>query len=148
MLPTSDPAEQTTPHQGQQLPISARAELGGEEILLEVAETPMQQAMGLMFRPALPDDRGMLFPVSPPRRVSFWMMNVPVPLDMVFVYQGRIQGIEASAPPCTAEPCPTYGPGNQLVDHVIELRGGRAAELGLSVGDPVTITRLEASAAP
>ncbi|MBD0335386.1 MAG: DUF192 domain-containing protein [Cyanobacteria bacterium Co-bin13] len=142
MMPTPDPAVQTNQPQGQQLPISARAELGGQEILLEVAETPEQQAMGLMYRPALPDDRGMLFPMSRPRPVSFWMMNVPVPLDMVFVYQGRIRGIAASAPPCTAAPCPTYGPGNQLIDHVIELRGGRAAELGLAVGDPVTINRL------
>ncbi|MBD2259106.1 DUF192 domain-containing protein [Pseudanabaena sp. FACHB-2040] len=142
MMPTSDPEVQANQSQGQQLPISAKAELGGQEILLEVAETPEQQAMGLMYRPALADDRGMLFPMTRPRPVSFWMMNVPVPLDMVFVYQGRIRGIAASAPPCTASPCPTYGPGNQLVDHVIELRGGRAAELGLAVGDPVAITRL------
>ncbi|HEY9735178.1 MAG TPA: DUF192 domain-containing protein, partial [Trichocoleus sp.] len=59
--------------QGQQLPITAKADLAGEEILLEVAETPEQQAMGLMFRPALPDDRGMLFPMAFPRPVSFWM---------------------------------------------------------------------------
>lgn len=134
--------------QGQQLPITAKADLAGEEILLEVAETPEQQAMGLMFRPALPDDRGMLFPMAFPRPVSFWMMNVPVPLDMVFIYRGTVQGIAANVPPCRATPCPTYGPGNQIVDHVIELRGGRAAELGLGVGDTVTITRLEEPITP
>ena len=40
-------------------------------------------------------------------------------------------------------PCPTYGPDNQLIDHVIELRAGRAAELGLAVGDTVEIIPLE-----
>lgn len=147
------PVTETTPapsaspdpdHQGpgQRLPISAVTILGGEEIFLEVAATPEQQALGLMYRDALPDDRGMVFPMQFPRRVSFWMKNVPVPLDMVFVYEGTIQAIASEVPPCTADPCPTYGPGDQLVDHVIELRAGRAIELGLAVGDPVEITRL------
>ncbi|MFH7242112.1 MAG: DUF192 domain-containing protein [Spirulina sp.] len=128
---------------GQQLPITAKTVLGGEDIFLEVAETPAQQALGLMYRDALPDDRGMLFPMNRPRPVRFWMMNVPVALDMVFVYQGTIQYIAAEVPPCPAAPCPTYGPDSQLVDHVIELRAGRAEELGLQVGDGVEILPLE-----
>jgi uncharacterized membrane protein (UPF0127 family) len=137
--------ETVSDHQGpgQHLPISAVTILGGEEIFLEVAATPEQQALGLMYRDALPDDRGMVFPMQFPRRVNFWMKNVPVPLDMVFVYDGTIQAIASDVPPCTADPCPTYGPGDQLVDHVIELRAGRAAELGLAVGDVVEITRLD-----
>lgn len=126
---------------GQQLAVTAVTTLGGEEIFLEVAATPQQQALGLMYRDALPSDRGMLFPMGRSRPVSFWMKNVPVALDMVFVHQGQIVGL-IEAPPCTADPCPTYGPGNQLVDQVIELRAGRAAELGLAVGDEVVIREL------
>lgn len=128
---------------GQQLPITAVADIGGHQILLEVAITPQQQALGLMYRDPLPDDRGMLFPLGRPRPVSFWMKNVPVALDMVFVYQGTIQAIIAEVPPCSAEPCPTYGPDRQVIDQVIELRSGRAAELGLEVGDAVVISALE-----
>lgn len=134
-VPMADP-------RGQQLAVTAVTTLGGEDIFLEVANTPQQQAMGLMYRDALPNDRGMLFPMGRPRPVSFWMKNVPVPLDMVFVYQGKIQAIAAEAPPCTADPCPTYGPGGQLIDQVIELRAGRAAELGLAPGDEVVIRDL------
>jgi uncharacterized protein len=136
-------ATDTTTNLGQQLPITAKTILGGEEIFLEVAETPAQQAMGLMYRDALPDDRGMVFPMNRPRPVRFWMMNVPVALDMLFVYQGQIQYIAAEVPPCPVDPCPTYGPDNQLIDYVIELRAGRAAELGLAVGDTVEIIPLE-----
>jgi len=134
-----------TPSQslGQQLPVTAVAELGGQRIGLEVALTPEQQALGLMYRSALAPDRGMLFPISPPRPVSFWMKNVPVPLDMVFIYQGRIQALASQAPPCVANPCPTYGPQGQLVDQVIELAAGRAAELGLQVGDGVAVRPLD-----
>lgn len=124
---------------GQKLPISARAIFpNGSQIDLEVAQTPQQQAMGLMYRPALPKNQGMLFQFSSPQAVSFWMKNVPVPLDMVFLRRGVVQKIISAVPPCTTDPCPTYGPRTQI-DQVIELRSGRAAELGLKEGDRVKI---------
>ncbi len=94
---------------GQKLPITAQATVpNGSKIDLEVAQTPEQQQMGLMHRPALPDDRGMLFTFSQPQPVSFWMKNVPVPLDMVFLNKGVVKYIQAAAPPCSIEPCTTY----------------------------------------
>lgn len=128
---------------GQNLPVSATVQMNHHVIQLEVARTPEQQSLGLMFRPELPDNRGMLFPFDPPRPVQFWMKNVPVGLDMVFLYQGRVKAI-ASAPPCKTEPCPTYGPATPI-DSVIELRAGRTAELGLQVGDRVTLRFLSTS---
>jgi len=124
--------------QGQQLPVTAQVRLGRESIKLEVARTPQQQAMGLMYRDKLAPNRGMLFPLDPPRRPSFWMKNVEIPLDMIFVKDGTIRAIAQEVPPCQTSPCPTYGP-DTLIDHVIELQGGRAKELGLKVGDSVSI---------
>lgn len=120
------------------LPISAEATIAGEIVELEVARTPAQQALGLMFRPALPDNRGMLFPFDPPRPVGFWMKNVPVSLDMIFLLEGEVTAIAANVPPCTHEPCPSYGPATPI-DLVLELRAGRAAQLGLQVGDRISI---------
>ncbi len=125
---------------GQTLPITATTQLGGKTFQLEVAQTPEQQSMGLMYRPVLPDDRGMLFPMDPPRPVTFWMRNVPVALDMVFIHQGKIIAIASKVPPCATASCPTYGPQG-LVDQVLELRAGRAEELGLKSGDPLVITK-------
>ncbi len=127
---------------GQLLPITATTELKGQRFELEVAQTREQQALGLMFRSELPDNRGMLFPFASPRRTSFWMKDVPVPLDMVFLLNGKVVAIEAEVPGCAAEPCPTYGPDNQIVDQVLELRSGRAAEIGLQPGDTAIITPL------
>lgn len=126
---------------GQLLPISAQVKIADQVIQLEVAQTPDQQAMGLMYRASLADDRGMLFSFNPARRVGFWMKNVVIPLDMVFLHKGQVAAIEPSAPPCAAEPCPIYGP-NAPVDQVIELRGGRAAALGLKAGDRLQIQPL------
>lgn len=136
---TSSPSSTSEQVQlGQSLPISAQVMLGEEMIDLEVATTAREQAIGLMFRPEIPDNRGMLFPFEPPRPVNFWMRNVQVPLDMVFLRQGEIVAIAHSVPPCTTTNCPTYGPDTP-VDSVMELRGGRADELSLAEGDTIDI---------
>ena len=126
---------------GQLLPIEAKAMMGSEEIELEVTRTPQQQQLGLMYRDraSLPDNRGMLFSFEEPKIARFWMKNVVISLDMVFLLDGKIQAIEADVPPCNTLACPTYGPEDLLVNQVIELRGGRAAELGLQPGDTIEL---------
>lgn len=143
---------------GQHLPVSAQAIINQQTVIeLEVAQTPEQQAKGLMFREALPDNRGMLFLFTEARLSSFWMYQVPVALDMVFLKQveesGQTQNstrkvveITDSAPPCKVEPkeCPLYGP-DTFVDGVIELRAGRAKELGLTKGNLIEIKFLDSA---
>lgn len=138
---------QPQPDRAQFLPVSAQAEIAEVQMQFEVARTPQQQAKGLMFRPALPADRGMLFVFETSRPVGFWMRNVPVALDMVFMQDGEVKFIASEVPPCTTPLCPTYGP-NTPVNQVLELRGGRAAELGLAVGDRIDITFLESEDNP
>jgi len=121
---------------GQLLPISVNTIVGAGAIGLEVAQTPQEQAIGLMFRTELPDDRGMLFPIAPPRNVRFWMRNVQIELDMIFLREGIVQAIIPNVPPCFSDTCPSYGP-DFPVDGVIELKGGRAAQLGLKIGDRI-----------
>ena len=142
-VPEIQSMTQKSRNEGQMLPITARASISETIIDLEVAKTPAQQSMGLMFRDALPDNRGMYFPLGQSRIARFWMNNVPVALDMVFLQGERVVAI-ATAPPCTTEPenCPLYGP-DEVVDGVIELRAGRAKELGLSVGDTIEIRYLD-----
>lgn len=128
---------------GQILPVSVNTVLGDRALAeplrrigLEVAQTPEEQAIGLMFRTELPDDRGMLFPIAPARNVRFWMRNVQIELDMIFLREGIVQAIIPKVPPCLSDTCPSYGP-DVPVDGVIELKGGRAAQLGLKVGDRI-----------
>jgi uncharacterized protein len=133
---------------GQQLPISSVAILpNGTKIQLEVAKTQEQQSMGLMYRPALPNNRGMLFPFPSAQPVSFWMKNVPVALDMVFMRQGVVQAVIPKVPPCKKDPCPTYGP-RTTIDTVIELRSGHAAEISIKKGDKIQIQPLDTKKTP
>jgi uncharacterized protein len=146
--PSSPPAQAPTPTAlatpNQSLPITAKATFKDQVIQLEVAQTPEQQEIGLMNRPPLPDDRGMLFPFEPPRPVAFWMKNTPSPLDIIFLLNGEVKAIAANAPYCASDPCPTYS-SNATVNQVIELRAGRAEELGIKVGDRLTIESIGTS---
>ncbi len=127
---------------GKILPIGAQAIIGSEVIELEVANTEQQQGLGLMFRKSLPANRGMLFAFDQPQDTRFWMKNVEISLDIIFLKDGIIQAIATNVPPCKSSPCPTYG-AQTPIDQVIELRGERAAELGLKVGDRIIVEFLD-----
>lgn len=123
----------------QSLPIQAKFTADGEVVMLEVARTPEQQDVGLMYRTDLAPDRGMLFPVQPAREMSFWMKGTLIPLDILFLRDGVVTKIDANVPPCSGEPCTNYTSGAP-VDQVIELKAGRAAELGITPGDELLVT--------
>ena len=101
---------------------------------VEVARTPEEQTYGLMNRASLPADRGMIFPYDPPIAVAFWMKNTLIPLDIIFIAPGgKILNIAANTTPLSLDPVPSAG----SVEAVLELAGGRAAELGIEAGDEV-----------
>jgi len=122
----------------QSLPLQAKFTADGQVVMLEVARTPEQQDVGLMSRTDLAPDRGMLFPVLPAREMSFWMKGTLIPLDILFLRDGVVTKIDANVPPCVADTCTSYT-SVAPVDQVIELRAGRAAELGIAVGDKLRV---------
>ena len=127
----------------QQLPLEAQWCVRPDTcVLLEVADQPQEQRLGLMQRQALPPLRGMWFPFKPARPLRFWMLNTIAPLDMVFVHQGEVIAIEAEVPICPALPCQSFGPMADA-DGVIELGTGEAKRLGLGVGDAVVIETIQ-----
>jgi uncharacterized membrane protein (UPF0127 family) len=75
----------------------------------------------------------MIFPYDPPQNVAFWMKNTLIPLDMIFIRNdGRIARI-TTAKPLDETPVP----GGEPVVAVLEIAGGRAAELRVREGDRV-----------
>ena len=89
-----------------------------------------------MFRRSLAADRGMIFPYDPPQDVAFWMENTLIPLDIIFIRgDGTIARI-TRAKALDRTPLPSGEP----IAAVLEIRGGRAAELGIAEGDVVSWT--------
>ena len=101
-------------------------------IFLELARSEAEQEKGLMFRTAMGADEGMIFPMQPPRSAAFWMKNTVIPLDIIFIGSDhRILNIAANARPYDETPLPSEG----AAAGVLELVGGRAAQLGIGPGD-------------
>lgn len=104
---------------------------------VELAQSPAEQARGLMFRTEMGPNEGMLFPSKAPDRRSFWMKNTPMSLDIIFIgTDGRITNIAANTEPYSLTPSVSTG----FAIAVLELVGGRAAELGIEPGDQVVWT--------
>ena len=101
---------------------------------VEIADNDASRERGLMFRKSLAADAGMLFDFKSPQYVSFWMKNTLIPLDMVFIDpNGVVVNVAANATPLSEANIPSAAP----VLGVLELRGGRAAQIGVQAGDHV-----------
>ena len=122
------------------LPVTITGAKGRHVFVVERAVTAAQQANGLMYRTDVPTDGGMLFYPYPadggaPREASFWMKNTPTPLDILFIrVDGTIATIVENTVPYSAAEVKSREP----VAAVLELVGGRTAELGIAEGDRVT----------
>ncbi len=128
-------AAEVHPVSGLQIaPLTVTADGKRIEFAVEVADTREAQARGLMFRTELGDFEGMIFPYDGTTAQSFWMKNTPLPLDIIFIGPDRrISNIAAMTEPYSLESVYSIGP----VLGVLELRGGRAEELGIEPGDLV-----------
>ncbi|UVI40370.1 DUF192 domain-containing protein [Qipengyuania spongiae] len=116
------------------VPLTIRSENTEHRFRVEIARTAQEQARGLMFRTELGANEGMIFPGGSPEPRSFWMKNTPLPLDILFIAADRrIRNIASDTVPYSTQQVPSVG----AVIAVLELPGGRAAELGIEEGDLV-----------
>jgi len=109
----------------------------GQQVRAEVMINPQDLARGMMFRDSLAADRGMLFLHRELGNYPYWMYQVRIPLDMIWMNSDRrVVEIAADVPPCKTDPahCPTYG-GHFRAQYVLELAGGMAAKYGIKAGD-------------
>ena len=113
----------------------------GKTVIAETMLRDVDQMRGMMFRDSLAKDRGMLFIHPQEENVPYWMYQVRIPLDIIWMdHQRRIVEISANTPACTSKSsrdCPSYG-GHEKARYVLELAGGGAALYGLKVGDTLS----------
>ena len=99
----------------------------GKVLQSEVMVKDEDRAMGLMFRPSLAADHGMLFVFDEADFHSIWMKNCKFPIDIVWLDgDRRVVDIAPSVPACKADPCPVYQPMRRA-RYVVEMNAGEAA---------------------
>jgi uncharacterized membrane protein (UPF0127 family) len=112
----------------------------GTNIRVEVMMHPNDMLRGLMFRESLAPDRGMLFIYGSPGNYSYWMFQVKIPLDILWMDSSRtVVEISENTPPCPAgsKKCQTYG-GKYPAQFILELAAGSVAKHNLRVGNTLT----------
>ena len=127
------------------LRVSDVAALQGGEVVIdgrvtmtvEVARTAREQAKGLGGRSSLSKGRGMLFPFDEAKPRVFWMKGMLIPLDILWIREGKIMAIDANVAPPRSHETPTIV--SHVADLVLEVPAGFVAEMGIRVGQSVGI---------
>ena len=104
------------------------------KVFLEVAVTEQEKEKGLMNRPNLASNRGMVFVFRPQKQITFWMKDTLISLDIIFVNKGKIVKIVKNAIPNQTS---ILYPSDSLVTEVIEVNGGFADKYLIKAGDRV-----------
>ena len=115
-------------------PLTVVTDTGEHRFMVEIADDDAERQRGLMERPPLADDRGMLFQFPDVAERGFWMHNTPSSLDIIYIDPyGRIVSIAERVTPNSDAIIPSNGPAAG----VLEIRAGRADEIGARPGDRV-----------
>ena len=118
----------------EEILVIATATGGRHWFTVEMAMTPREQAIGMMYRRSVPRDRGMLFPFQEPKIATFWMKNTVSSLDLLFIDEsGTITDIHRRAVPHSLDPMASSVP----VTAVLELAGGEVDRRDIREGDRV-----------
>jgi uncharacterized membrane protein (UPF0127 family) len=139
LTPACKSSQQVSPGASAARPLASKVVVhaeGGRPILfrVELARTPAERELGLMYRERMAADAGMLFLFERSSPLAFWMKNTFIPLDMIFIGSDRrIVGIVENAEPRTLS--------SRRVDessqYVLEINGGLSAKLGIRAGATV-----------
>jgi len=113
----------------QQLP-AIRLSAGMHVLQVQVAQTPEQQQIGLMFRKTMGTNEGMLFIFDEPRQQCFWMKNTLLPLSVAFIDDsGAVANIDDMKPQTLDSHCST-----KPVRFVLEMNVGWFDKRGIKAG--------------
>ena len=104
------------------------------DFTVELAQTREEITTGMMHRPEIAADVGMLFVREQKSLNGFWMRNTLVSLDILFLGDdGEILSIAHNAVPLSER---SIRPG-VAVKYILEIKGGQAGILGIQPGDKV-----------
>ena len=112
----------------------------GEKISIEVeiADTALKKAKGLMFRQELEQDKGMLFLFNTTDFHSFWMMNTKISLEAIhFSEEGKIVDI-VQMDPCNTNKCKQYVPKVKS-KYVLEVNQGFSKRNNVAINDSLVL---------
>ena len=108
-------------------------QVGEVRIQVQLADTPQKRAQGLMFQQSA--DPGMFLLYSEPRKISLWMLNTSMPLDVAYIDANWTITELIRLEPYDETPVPS----KQLAMAALEMPRGWFAKYGVTVGQKVSL---------
>jgi uncharacterized membrane protein (UPF0127 family)/phosphatidylglycerophosphate synthase len=105
---------------------------------IEIRDTVAERSVGLMYRKFLSEDDAMLFVFEEPGRQDFWMKNMQIPIDMIFISKDfQVIRIYHDVQPCQSDPCKIYSADD--AKYVLETAANYSVKKDISIGEKVNI---------
>jgi hypothetical protein len=114
--------------------------INGEEFEVMIADTPAQKNRGLSGTESLPSDRGMLFTYKEAQKPEFWMKDMLIPLDFIWINNGEVVDLHEDVEPAEVQPPNTITP-KKKVDMVLEVNAGVIQGYNIKIGDEVVYNK-------
>ena len=116
----------------------------GQQVTLEVANSPEERMLGLFFMKTLPEDQGMVFIFEDGEPLKLWTRGYRFPIDLLWLdREFQVVSYEQEISPCEKDPCPTYGPTDGKASYAIAIAAGQIRQQGLAKGDRLNLNRTE-----
>lgn len=117
---------------------------GGQQVILEIADSPEERMLGLFLMKTLPEDRGMLFIFEPRDPRKLWTRGYRFPIDLLWLDEKfQVLNYEEGVSPCHSDPCPNYSPGDERAQYAVAISAGQIKQNGLSQGTRLNLSRAE-----
>lgn len=116
---------------------TSRVVIGGHQVEVEKV-SGLAAERGLSNRRSLGEDQGMLFVFDGYVTPSFWMKEMNFPLDIVWIKDGTVTGLEKNLPPEGERPQKIYR-SLTLINYALEVNAGWTDKNNIKIGDQVTI---------
>lgn len=115
--------------------IALNTSTGEHTFTVEIADDKDSRTLGLMHRDSLDDEKGMLFIYEEERTPAFWMKNMQIPIDIIFMDKDfTVVDYFENVPPCEEEPCERYMPASKS-QYILEVTAGTSSKIVLEKGD-------------
>lgn len=113
-----------------------KVKIGNMTVNAEIADIPYKKMRGLMGRKNLDEREGMLFPFDEEGYHGFWMMNMSIPIDILWIGKDKkVFDIVKDAQPCGFS-CKSYQPKEKAM-YVLEVKANFTERHGIKIGSTV-----------
>jgi|TARA_Y100000310_G_scaffold55919_1_gene51251 hypothetical protein len=121
------------------MPSRTNVKVGDAVVIADIADTVLSRTKGLSNVAILPDASGMLFVFKDKDIRSFWMKDMLISLDVLWIADGVVVGMQENIPYKSDDESVVRFKSEAPADMVLEVNAGWIAKNGIKIGDLIVV---------